>query len=54
MFWGSFSGRGKGPGFFWEKAWGIINVASYSERTIPIIDEYFRFLREVGFPLSLM
>lgn len=54
MFWDSFSGRGKGPGFFWEKEWGTINAASYRECTLPVIDEYFRSSRESGFPLFLM
>jgi hypothetical protein len=42
MFWGSFSGSLKGPGFFWEKDWGSISATSYQERTVPIIHSWLR------------
>jgi len=29
MFWGSFHGNTKGPGFFWEKDWGTISEPTY-------------------------
>ncbi|KAK4095897.1 hypothetical protein N658DRAFT_437247, partial [Parathielavia hyrcaniae] len=37
MFWGCFSGLGKGPGLFWEKDWGKINAETYRTRTVPVI-----------------
>jgi transposase len=40
MFWGSFHGKRKGPGVFWEKQWGSINKESYSEHILPIIHQY--------------
>ncbi|RFU33865.1 hypothetical protein B7463_g2519, partial [Scytalidium lignicola] len=43
MFWGCISGKyGKGPGMFWEKAWGSINQWSYQEHTVPLIDSYIQ------------
>jgi transposase len=43
MFWGCFSGlTGKGPGVFWEKAWGHINVTTYIKHTIPVIDAFIK------------
>jgi predicted GNAT family acetyltransferase len=42
MFWGSFSGSLKGPGFIWEKDWGSINATSYQEHTVPIIHGWLR------------
>jgi hypothetical protein len=43
MFWGCMSGRyGKGIGIFWEKSWGKINKASYSERIIPRLSKSFK------------
>lgn len=40
MFWGSFAGSQKGPHLFWEKAWGKINSATYSERVLPLVHAY--------------
>jgi hypothetical protein len=40
MFWGSFHGNTKGPGFFWEKDWGTISGPTYRERTIPVVAQY--------------
>lgn len=41
MFWGSISGLyGKGPGLFWEKDWGTITAASYSQHIVPIVHQY--------------
>jgi hypothetical protein len=54
MFWGSFSGYGKGPGLFWEKDWGSINGERYRERTIPIIDGWIRLSAFNGQRLVLM
>jgi hypothetical protein len=43
MFWGCFSGlTGKGPGVFWEKAWGSINKESYVEHTVPVIQAFIQ------------
>lgn len=36
MFWGSFSGKTKGPGVFWEKDWGPIGSQTYCERIVPL------------------
>jgi len=40
MFWGSFHGNTKGPGFFREKDWGTISGETYRERTIPVVAQY--------------
>jgi DDE superfamily endonuclease len=40
MFWRSFHGHTKGPGFFWEKDWGTISGPTYWERTIPVVAQY--------------
>ena len=37
MWWGSFYGIIKGPGFFWEKDWGKISGVIYREHTVPIV-----------------
>lgn len=37
MFWGSFYGNEKGPCLFWEKEWGTITSARYTERIVPLI-----------------
>jgi transposase len=42
MFWGSISGLGKGPGIFWEKAWGTIGSDSYCEHIVPILEDYIK------------
>jgi transposase len=43
MFWGCFSGlTDKGPGVFWEKAWGSINKKSYVEHTVPVIQAFIQ------------
>jgi hypothetical protein len=55
MFWGCFSGIGKGPGIFWEKDWGTINEESYRAHTVPIIDGWIRLIRQsLGQELFLM
>ena len=55
MFWGCFSGRGKGPGFFWEKDWGTIKKETYCQHTVPVIDGWIRLQQsEVGESLVLM
>lgn len=38
MFWGSFFGNEKGPCLFWEKEWGSITSASYTDRIVPLVD----------------
>jgi hypothetical protein len=41
MVWGSINGwQGRGPFLFWEKKWGTIGGHSFSERIVPLIDEY--------------
>lgn len=41
MFFGSFHGMTKGPGFLWQrKEWGTIKAASYTEHTMPKIAGY--------------
>ena len=42
MFWGSFLGSQKGPHVIWDKRWGKINQASFSERVVPSIINYHR------------
>jgi hypothetical protein len=43
MVWGSINGwHGRGSFLFWEKNWGSINAHSFSERIVPLIDEYLR------------
>lgn len=42
MFWGSFSGKIKGPGVFWEKDWGTINQQTYCECIVPLIYGWIR------------
>ena len=42
MFWGSFLGSQKGPHEIWDKRWGKINQASFSERVVPLIINYHR------------
>lgn len=42
MFWGCFSGYGKGPCLFWEKEWGSIDAEGYCERIVPLIDGWCR------------
>jgi transposase len=42
MFWGCFSGFGKGPGIFWEKDWGTISGETYRAHTVPVIDGWIR------------
>jgi len=42
MFWGCFSGYGKGPGIFWEKDWGQINAETYQQHIIPIIQGWLQ------------
>lgn len=38
MFWGSFYSNQKDPCLFWEKEWGTITTAQYTERIVPLID----------------
>ena len=45
MFWGCFSGAGKGPAIFWGKDWGMIGAESY-QRIIPVVDGWIRLLRQ--------
>jgi DDE superfamily endonuclease len=40
IFWGSFSGKLKGPALFWEKEWGSITSESYRERVVPFIQRW--------------
>lgn len=54
MFWGGFNGTNKGPGIFWEKDWGSINMTSFTEHIVPIIHEYFDDQAELGNRLVLM
>lgn len=55
MFWGCFSGLGKGPGIFWEKDWGKINAETYRAHTIPIIHGWVQLCKEqLGEDLILM
>ncbi|KAJ6781189.1 hypothetical protein PWT90_05966 [Aphanocladium album] len=54
MFWGSFSGAQKGPGLFWEKAWGSINSQSYLSHTVPVIGDWLRHQEGRGKKLVLM
>lgn len=46
MFWGSFSGHGKGPGVFWEKNWGSITSQSYREHIVPVIHNWIVQVKE--------
>ncbi|KAK8086072.1 transposable element tc1 transposase [Apiospora phragmitis] len=46
MFWGCFSGLGKGPGLFWEKDWGSITAETYRSHTIPIIHGWIQFCQQ--------
>ncbi|RWA09641.1 hypothetical protein EKO27_g5442 [Xylaria grammica] len=54
MFWGSFSGYGKGPGIFWEKKWGFINQASYCEHIIPVVHDWIQQNEANGVRLTYM
>ena len=55
MFWGCFSGLGKGPGIFWEKDWGKINADSYRAHTVPVIHGWVQLCKvERGEDLILM
>lgn len=54
MFWGCFSGIGKGPGVFWEKEWGKINAETYQARTVPIIHGWIQLCKQQGHDLTLM
>jgi hypothetical protein len=54
MFWGSFDGYSKGPGFFWEKSWGFINAESYQEHTVPIIHQHIAMRHREGREVILM
>lgn len=55
MFWGCFSGLGKGPGIFWEKDWGKINAETYQQRTVPVIDGWIQTCKQqLGEDLILM
>jgi DDE superfamily endonuclease len=46
MFWGSFAGKTKGPGVFWEKDWGTMNSESYREHVVPLIEGWIRLRRQ--------
>jgi transposase len=54
MFWGSFSGYGKGIGIFWEKDWGHINSVSYCEHVVPLIHGWIQHSAHQGQHLILM
>ncbi len=54
MFWGCFSGYGKGPGIFWEKDWGKINADTYQQHTVPIIHGWIQLQQQQGHDLILM
>ncbi|KAK8038141.1 transposable element tc1 transposase [Apiospora phragmitis] len=55
MFWGCFSGLGKGPGIFWEKDWGSITAETYRSHTIPIIHGWIQLCQQqLGDQLILM
>jgi len=49
MFWGSLFGKEKGPYLFWEKEWGSITAAGYSDNVVPLISSVV--LREPGLHL---
>lgn len=42
MFWGSFTGRKKGPCFFWEKEMGSITSDKYCEHILPRVERFLR------------
>ena len=42
MFWGSFMGSQKSPHLVWDKRWGNITQASFSERVVLLIINYHR------------
>ena len=42
MFWDCFNGTTKGPCIFWEKNWGHINMKSYIEHIIPVLDNWLK------------
>jgi len=55
MFWGCFSGQGKGPGIFWEKDWGKISAETYRMHTIPVIHGWVQLCKgDLGEDLILM
>ena len=54
MFWGSFFGNEKGPCLFWEKEWGTISSASYTNRVVPLIDGMVTMSRDHGSYLIVM
>jgi hypothetical protein len=55
MFWGCFSGLGKGPGIFWEKGWGKISAESYRAHTVPAIHGWVQLCKaELGEDLILV
>lgn len=54
MFWGCFSGFGKGPGLFWEKQWGSISAETYIEYTVPLIATHLQHHEGLNRKLTLM
>jgi transposase len=46
IFWGSFTGKNKGPALFWEKEWGSIISVSYRERILPLIQRWIQQRRQ--------
>jgi transposase len=54
MFFGSFSGYGKGPAIFWEKDWGSISAETYQAHTCPLVEGYLQSYRAHGIPLIFM
>ncbi|KAJ5678485.1 transposable element tc3 transposase, partial [Penicillium maclennaniae] len=54
MFWGSFYGNEKGPCLFWEKEWGTITSARYTERIVPLIHGIVTMARDNNKHLIVM
>lgn len=49
MFWGSFTGRNKGPCLFWEKELGSIDAGKYCQYILPLVQDYVRPYSNVWF-----
>ncbi len=48
MFWGCFSGAGKGLGIFWEEDWAHITSETYWERIIPVVHGWIQLCEREG------
>lgn len=48
MFWGSFSGTGKGPCLVWDKSWGNMTSESYCARVLPLISHEMQSKPHLG------